>query len=273
MTTPEELVKQGLLEDAIASLQQRVRSAPSKAADRVFLFQLFALTGQWERARTQLAVAGELDSQLLLTVAFYTPAIECEVLRASVFRGEREPMVLGQPEEWLAKLLQANRLSGQGHHVAAAELRSEALDAAPASRGLVNDQPFEWIADADPRFGPCLEIVLQGKYYWVPWSSVRSLKIPAPQNLHDFVWAPAEVEWYHGGQVSLLVPARYPGTEAAENVLRLGRETRWTEVAEGVVHGCGQRLLATDAADHALLEVRSVDIEPVEPVEPVDAVA
>ncbi len=54
-----------------------------------------------------------------------------------------------------------------------------------------------------------------------------------------------------------LVPTRYPGTERESNdALRLARATDWREQPGGAWHGVGQRMLATDQSELALLDVR-----------------
>ena len=55
-------LSQGELEETLAQLQDTGRIYPSTVKHRVFLFQLLALMGQWDRALTQLNVAGELDA-------------------------------------------------------------------------------------------------------------------------------------------------------------------------------------------------------------------
>ena len=60
----EELLRAGRLDDALKALQEQVRSQPSNATLRIFLFQL-AVMGQWARAQNQLKVVGELDASAL----------------------------------------------------------------------------------------------------------------------------------------------------------------------------------------------------------------
>ncbi|MGZ8213670.1 MAG: tetratricopeptide repeat protein, partial [Methylosarcina sp.] len=55
----ENYLKQGDLKAALKELQDQVRSNPGKADYRIFLFQLLSVLGQWDRALTQLNVAGE----------------------------------------------------------------------------------------------------------------------------------------------------------------------------------------------------------------------
>jgi len=257
--SPEECVKVGDLSAALAQLQARVRAAPSVPSDRVFLFQLLALLGQWSRAKTQLSVAGELDPSLLLTVNAYGAALDAEEVRSAVFRGERAPLVLGEPPAWLAPLLEASRLTALGHHAAAAELRATAFEQAATVAGEMDGTAFEWLADADSRLGPCLEIFLEGRYYWVPFERIREIKLEAPGNLRDLVWMPAQVEWSNRGRAPVFIPTRYAGTETADDDrLRLARATRWSEPAEGTQLGLGQRVFATDAAETGVCDARLI---------------
>ncbi len=257
--SPEESVKQGHLQEGLAQLQARVRSAPQSAPDRIFLFQLLALLGQWERAKNQLLIAGELDASLLLTVNGYTAALDSEPVRAAVFRGEQPPVMIGEPPEWIGSLLEALRLTALGHHAQAEELRAAAFEAAPAVAGAANGEPFEWIADADPRLGPCLEIILEGRYCWVPLANVRQVKTEPPAHLRDLVWTPAQIQFTNGGAAPVFIPTRYPGTESSvDDQCRLSRATEWLAPAEGVALGIGQRLFATDNADIGLCDLRTL---------------
>lgn len=253
----ETALKEGRTDEALRLLTSEVRNHPADVRRRVFLFQLLALLGQWERAQTQLNVVGELDAINGLMVTTYTAVLRGERERQAVFAGARSPVVIGQPEPWLALLLQAQKLDAQGQHAQAAPLRAQAFEQAPATAGSIDGHAFEWIADADPRFGPCLEVILEGGYSWVPFARIATLKFEAPSDLRDKVWAPAQITWSNGGQAVGFVPGRYPGSEAAgDDDFTLARKTAWNELGAGTLAGCGQRMLATDAGDHPLLDVR-----------------
>jgi len=253
--TAEELLRAGHLDQALAALQDRVRSQPSDASLRVFLFQLLAVMGQWGRAANQLKVAGELDASTLPMVQTYRTALECEALRAQVFAGRHTPVVLGEPGDWLALLIQALKLDAEGHAEAASELRAQAFEAAPAAPGQANQRPFNWFADADPRLGPVLEVMVNGRYAWLPMHNIQTLRTEAPCDLRDLVWLPAELTLSNGGNMVALIPSRYPGTEAAaDDALRLARMTEWSE--QGLP--LGQRLFADDEGDTALFELREL---------------
>jgi type VI secretion system protein ImpE len=260
MGNAEESFRQGDLATCLTLLQADVRRRPEEVRLRVFLVQLLMVLGDWERALTQLGVLKELDAAALPMVHSYGAAIQCERLRAAVFRGERSPLLFGEPEPWMAQMVQALGLQAQGHSSEAAELRSGALEAAPASAGTLNGAPFEWLADADSRLGPMLEVLLNTNYYWVPMHRVGEIRVEGPQDIRDLVWLPAEFVWANGGEAVGFIPTRYPGSElCTDNSIRLARRTDWAE-ADGSV-GVGQRLLATDDTEMPLLEVRSVKFE------------
>ena len=257
--TAEEHLRQGQLPECLATLQGQVRQQPAEPKHRVFLFQLLAVLGQWERALTQVNVAGEMDPKCAVLAQMYAPALQSEALRAEVFAGRRTPLVFGEPEPWIGSMIQANQLSATGKHAAAQELRSQALEQAPATSGTIDGKPFSWIADADGRLGPMLELILNGKYYWVPFNRIAALELDAPTDLRDVVWLPAQLQWTNGGQAVALVPARYPGSEASDDsAIRLGRKTEWISHEGDVEFGLGQRLWATDESDHDILGTRSL---------------
>lgn len=255
----EQSLREGKPEEALSQLQQRVRADPSNAKQRVFLFQLLCVMGQWDRALNQLNVAAELDPSTLAMAQTYREALRCEALRGQVFEGKRSPLLLGEPEPWVALILQALVLSAEGRHDRAEEIRERAFDAAPTIGGTLDGQTFEWIADADQRLGPMLEVIVNGAYYWVPFHRIREIRLEAPADLRDVVWMPAHFSWANGGENVALIPTRYPGSETAEDgALRLARRTEWVEASGGAYLGLGQRMLATDAGEYSLMDVRTI---------------
>ncbi len=260
--TPEESIRAGRVNEALRTTQEQVRKNPADAKCRVLLFQLLALIGDWERAGAQLRVAAELDAGNLFLEQVCRQALLAEVLREEIFSGRKLPLILGEPQEWLGWLVQANQLTAQGHHVEGQALRQRAFDAAPVQAGAINGARFEWIADADQRLGPVLEVLIDGKYYWVPFNHVREMTTEPPTDLRDVVWLGAQFTWLNGGRASGLIPARYPGSAAGgDDALRLGRQTRWSQLGPISV-GLGQRMWATDQGEYPLLEVRRVVLDP-----------
>lgn len=268
--TAEENIRAGDVAGALAALKDAIRDDPSDASKRVFLFQLMCVLGQWDKAVTQLNVASDLDPETGVMAQVARAAIAAEVFRRGVYAGERTPHILGEPAEWIGLMVQAIGLSGKGHHDKAAEVRVRAFDAAPAVAGRVrvsagedlSTHEFAWIADADERLGPIVEAVIDGKFYWIPMSHIRQIRMDPPADLRDTVWAPAEFEWINGGETVGLIPTRYPGSESSEDpAIALARKTEFREIAPEVFEGIGQRMWASDEGEYAILETRLVEID------------
>ncbi len=263
--TAAELLKASDPVAALKALTDEVRAKPADSRHRVFLAQLLCVLGQWERALNQLTVAAELDALAVPMKQVYGDAIRCEGLRAEVFAGRRTPMVFGQPDEWLALLIESLLQQGRGESAAAESLRERAFDAAPAGSGAIDGVPFAWLADADMRLGPVLEAYVNGKYYWVPYARLAHIKIEPPEDLRDCVWLPAHLQFANGGETLALIPTRYPGSEqSGDGGLQLARKTAWRELQPGVWAGLGQRVLGSDAGEHALMDVREILFDAVE---------
>ena len=240
-------------------LRKLIQKQPQRSDLRIFLFQIYCVQGEWVKAATQLDVLIELDPSSKPMVETYREALRCEALRREVFDGKRSPLVLGQPQDWLAMMIEALRVDAEGRADAAAALRAQALELAPATSGKLDDAPFAWLADADSRLGPVIEAIINGKYYWLPVSRLVRIEIEKPADLRDFVWAPATLTLETGTASVALIPTRYPGTEReTDAALRLARATDWREQPGGAWHGVGQRMLTTDQAEIALLDARVI---------------
>lgn len=260
LMSAQELLAAGQLDEALAALQNEIRARPEDSKLRVFLFQLHCVLGTWPKALTQLQVIAGIDPDTMMLAQIFHPVINCEALRQEVFTGKLTPLIFGEPLEWVGLLVKANEHVARGEFAAAAELRAQAFEAAPATAGTLDAKPFAWIADADSRLGPVLELIMQGKYYWVPFCRIRRIALQAPSDLRDLVWTPAQFVWTNGGEASGHIPVRYAGTEnAAEGALRLARRTDWQELPGETFIGHGQRVFATDDGEHPLLQCRLID--------------
>lgn len=256
----ERSVREGDPQKALAQLQDAVRAHPANAKLRVFLFQLLCVLGQWPRALNQLEVAAGLDASALAMAQTYGDAVRCELMRTEVFNGKKSPMVFGQPDQWIALLIESLLVRGHGQAQESERLRQRAFDEAPAVSGTLDGKLFEWIADADSRLGPVLEAVVNGRYYWVPFSRLAKVVIEKPTDLRDLVWMPAHFLFENGGDTVALIPTRYAGSESSSNgPIMLARQTTWESFASDAYSGLGQRVLATDSGEYPIMEVREIE--------------
>ncbi len=261
MKTPEDYLAENDLKGTLTSLQELVRKKPGESRLRIFLFQLLAVMGQWERALNQLNIVGDMDDSALAMVMMYRQMLTCEAYREEVFAGRKDPVIFGDPSEWMALLIQALKMTAEGRDTEASEIRMQAFENAPATPGKLNGKLFDWIADGDSRLGPMLEVILEGRYLWVPFAVIADIVIEPPEDLRDTVWLPAYLTWSNGSASPGLIPTRYPRSfEHGDDLLALSKKTVWEQRGESTYLGLGQRMVITDQGDFSLMDVRTIEL-------------
>ena len=264
----EDFLKSGDLDGALAALQDAVRADAANAKLRIFLFQLLCIRGDWKRAVAQLKVCGELDPAAVPMAQTYREGIICEVYREKVFAGEKDPLIFGEPQEWIALMVEALKAEAAGKFQQAADTRARAFDAAQTLTGAINDVPFEWVADADMRLGPLLEVIVNGRYFWMPFTAISHLTMEPPADLRDAVWTPANLTVANGGDVVALIPTRYAGTTTlGDDAAKLAKTTEWRDVGGEMFEGVGQRIITTDKGDTAIMDIRLLKMDVPVPAE------
>ena len=263
--TPEEYIKNGNPIAAKEALMLLVREDPANVKHRIFLFQLCCILGEYDRALNQLTVIGEMSDKALAMVQSYRELLQCELLRIAVFNGEKSPLIFGEPEPWIGEIVESLKLHGQGKVDEAQALRLSAYTKLESISGTINDEPFAWIADADSRIGPMFEVIINGKYYWVPSNRISKIVVEQPEDLRDFVWIPAQFTWVNEGQTVGFIPVRYPGSENSDDGhIQLSKKTEWKQLLDDVYVGFGQRMLTTETSDYALLDIREINFDAID---------
>lgn len=225
----ERLYKEGKLGEAIASLQEELRSNPHDVPRRTFLFELLLFQGELERARKQLDVIETADPASYLGTAYHKQLLRAEERRQEMFQ-------TGALPEWEGEM-------------------------EPIS-GTVNGEAFQSLVDSDPRIGPRLEMFAGGQYVWIPFSELSVVRVSPPKLLRDLYWASAEVESREGvedeaREVLLPVMAAL-SWQNPDEMVRLGRVTEWAETESGAEVPSGQKILLVDDEEFPVLEVREL---------------
>jgi len=235
MPTARELYAAGRLESAIEALGSELRDAPTDAHRRTFLFELLSFAGQYDRAEKQLDVLARGGTDSELAVLPYRAALQAERVREHMFATGDFP-------------------SG--------------LAPTPVA-GTLNGRSFASIEDADARVGARLEVMAGGRYLWIPFAYLESVRLDPPRMLRDLRWTPARVTTNASvremelGEV--LLPALSPGAWRLDDPeLRLGRAADWEELADGSFAPAGQKLLRVDGELVPLLEVRELTVTATE---------
>ena len=232
MIAPRQLFQEGRLGEAIDALGAELRSDPTDAPRRTFLFELLCFAGEWDRAEKQLDVLGQSSEDAARGTLLYRSALHAERTRQQLFTTGNLPLAPTDP--------------------------------APVA-GTLNGDPFGALTDADSRIGARLELFAAGQYTLLPWAHVASVTIEAPKKLRDLLWIPAVVrtgpafKGYELGEV-LLPALAAASNQHANEAVRLGRLTVW----EGSDHDgpvpFGQKLLLVDDEEFPILEVRALEI-------------
>jgi type VI secretion system protein ImpE len=257
--TVNSLVAAGDLAGARRALVDAVRCAPSEQRSRMFLCQILCLDGAWDSARSQLRALAQLSSEAQMLSVAYAQAIDAERLRAAAMVGEeRAPLLVGG-DAWAEVFVDALAAVGPD----AGLLRRHALDGSPDTPGEMDGHRFDYLFDADSRFGPMFEAVVAGRWGLIPFAAVAEITSEGPVDLRDLVWLPAEIRLRDGAGIAALLPVRYPGTEShAEGAMRLARRTEWREAGDAV-HGLGQHLWTTsNGTDIGILGFRHIRFDP-----------
>jgi type VI secretion system protein ImpE len=244
MQSPQELYRAGHLQAAIDAVSQELRVHPTDTARRTFLFELASFAGNWDRALRQLDVLAGGGNMAEAGTLLYRAAIQNERVREHMFATGDFPA---------------------------------APAPAPVS-GTLNGQPFLAIEDADPRLGARLEVFAGGRYLWLPFAHLASLRVQAPAHLRDVRWPTARVAT--GPSVrdldlgEVVLPALTPGAWRQEDPeVRLGRATDWEELPDGDFAPVGQKVLRVHGPAFGgdegtlvpLLEVRELVVTPPAP--------
>ncbi len=257
MASPDDLIKAGDVAAARAALIEEVRAHPDDRKPRMFLSQLLLVLGEWDKALTHMKALANLSPEALTLFTAYDRAIMAEKQREAVFAGKASPEGLAPAGPWFQLLLQALAAETRGDAEAAAGLRAEAFDQAPETKGEADGVAFDFIADADSRFGPALEAIVDGKYGLVPFEAVVELVCDGVRDLRDLVWMPARITLKTGQSGHIFIPARYPGAASDDDsAVRLARKTVWEDNGDLGTRGRGQRVFDAGESEIALLELR-----------------
>jgi len=243
---PKELLASGQLNEAIDTTLSEVKKNPNDKSLRFFLAELLCFRGEWERADRQLdsVVQQAVDASLLALL--FRQLIRAEIIREQVFADGRAPELvvpLSRDAEIQLELnaaLRADQESELPALVTAADQHRVEVS------GECNEQAFAGIRDLDDRIAGVLEVLTAtGKYFWVPWHTVKTLEFARPERPMDLIWRKASIDVEGGPEGEVYVPTRYPlpHAEGWDDAMRLGRATDWQGEEPSAVRGKGLRML------------------------------
>src|SRR5436309_3128595 len=146
--TTTDLFQAGRLDETIAAVSAELKSNPTDARRRTFLFELLCFSGDYDRAEKQLALLADKSKESALGSLLYRGAMNAEKTRTEMFQKESFPVSAGST--------------------------------IPV-RGTLNGKPFSKLEDPDPRLGARLEVFAAGDYMWISFADIALLEIDPPK--------------------------------------------------------------------------------------------
>lgn len=253
--TARDAMADARLADAVDRQAAAVAAAPAAAA-RLFLFELLVLSGRLTAAADELG--------RITTAAPDWPAVRRafrRLLRAEARRSPdpARPSFLMPPPGHAKRRWNAARAVRHADPARATAWLDRADAATPTVRGFVDGREFDALRDTDDRFASVFEVFVGGRYVWLPFEQVRTLRLAAAEAVLDVAFRPGEVRLADGRELPVVVPLLYPGSAAEGDDYALGEAADWTSADAGLVCGLGAKVLSFGDDDHPLAECRMIE--------------
>jgi type VI secretion system protein ImpE len=260
--TARDHYEAGRLKEAIASLNDEVKSHPTDSSRRGFLCELLCFAGELERADLNLDALGHQDPQSIPGISLFRQLVRAEQARQQFYTDGRVPELLEQPAPALKLHLEASILLRAGQNDEAMRLLTEAEEQRPKLKGVCNNQPFDDWRDLDDLTSCFFEVLTSnGKYYWIPTERVELIEFRTPQRPRDLLWRQAHMIVRGGPDGEVYLPTLYAGTSTdADDRVRLGRVTDWRGSNGTAVRGIGQRTFLVGNEARTILELTQISI-------------
>lgn len=231
------------LVEATEIAKTHVKNAPSDKAARHFYIDLLIIAGAFEKADAQCNLASTFAPEDSIGFSILRNQLRAMAARQAWFETNAIPDFPGEPTVLDQLAIKANLAASSGDIAAA----TQALEDLDAQRGAIslslNGQPSTEIRDLDDRIPHALEALTDGgRYLWVNFDRIQTLTIEPMSRPRDCAYRSAELVMKNGAIASVLLPAIYIGPYQDE-ALALGRATDWSDKANGLIQGSGQRCL------------------------------
>jgi len=252
----------GNLEGAMEAALSVVKSNPTDAKARTFLFELACFAGNWERAEKQLDVIGHQDVGAMIGSQIFKQNFHAERNRIRLFSDGLKPEFMMPPPKYVKDLLAANNRILEGNMAEARKMLDEIEEERPAFACQVNGEEAEDFRDYNDLTSCVFEAIVKDAYTWLPIEQVERVEFFAPKTLRDLFWIQAKVEMTNGTGGEMFIPALYANSSKSGNdQVRLGRMTDWRDAGEDIFIGEGLRLFWFNGQDKPILELKEIEFK------------
>jgi type VI secretion system protein ImpE len=250
----------GNLSGAVDAALRLVKTNPTDATARTFLFELSCFAGDWDRAEKQLDVLGHQDTNAMVGSLIYRSNFKAERDRMKLFSDGLKPQFMSAAPSYVEDLLTANNRLREGSVFEARSLLDSVEENRPAFACTVNGDGFSDFRDYNDLTMCIFEVIHKDAYLWLPFESIQKVEFFEPKTLRDLYWVQAKVELTNGISGEMFFPALYSGSWKSENdQVRLGRMTDWRDAGEDLFIGEGTKIFWMDGRDKSILDIRTIE--------------
>ena len=252
----------GNLDSALEAALNAVKSKPTDAAARTFLFELACFAGDYDRAEKQLDVIGHTDINAMIGSQIFRQNLKAERDRLRFFSDSLKPEFMMSPPRYVEDLLAANNRIREGNTAEARELFDKIEEDRPAFACKINGDEAQDFRDYNDLTSCVFEVIVKETYVWLPFEQVETIKFAAPKNLRDLYWIQAQIETTNGTNGEMFIPVLYANSWKSDNdQVRLGRMTDWVDAGEEIFIGRGMKLFWMDGKEKSILEIRTIKFD------------
>jgi type VI secretion system protein ImpE len=251
---------EGDLGAAIAAAIDTVKRNPTDVSARIFLFELSAFSGEWDRAEKQLDAIGHQNADAAIGSVIFRQNFQNERDRINTFEHSSRPGAITPIPPYVEELVKAVDLVRRNDTDAAREMLDKIEDERPAFAVELNGKRFEDFRDYNDLTMCFFEAFVKDNYIWLPFEEVISVEFLERKSLRDVYWPQAKVELVNGSVGEMFFPALYVNSwKSSDDQVRLGRSVDWRDIGNDVFVGEGVRLFWADGEQIPAPEVKTIN--------------
>ena len=260
MNDAKSSLDNGDLRGAVEAALGAVKSKPTDATARRFLFELSCFSGDWERAEKQLDVIGHQDMNAMIGSQIYQQNFKAERDRMRYFSDGVSPEFMTPKPSYVDDLLAANNRVREGNFAEARQIIDDVEENRPAFPCKINGEEYSDFRDYNDLTMCVFETIFKDGYVWLPFEQIKGIELFKPKSLRDLFWVQGKIELINGDTGEVFFPGLYSGSWKSDNdQVRLGRMTDWRPLGEDLFIGEGTKLFWMDGKDRSFLDIETIE--------------